>query len=62
MIRFLLRILGLWLVALALVALVIDATGSIAASAWVFSAPLPSARSLLSGASINNRVIISGEG
>ncbi|MAA99589.1 MAG: hypothetical protein CMN86_15045 [Stappia sp.] len=37
MIRFLLRILGLWLVALALVALVIDATGSIAASAWVFT-------------------------
>jgi hypothetical protein len=31
MIRFVLRTLGLWLVALALVALVIDATASIAA-------------------------------
>ena len=30
--------------------------------AWVYTAPLPSARSYLSGASINNRVIISGEG
>lgn len=37
MIRFVLRILGLWLVALALVALVIDATASIAASALVFT-------------------------
>ena len=31
------------------------------ASAWVYTAPLPSARVGLSGASINNRVIISGE-
>ena len=34
---------------------------SAGASAWVYTAPLPSARSYLSGASINNRVIISGE-
>ena len=31
------------------------------AEAWVFTAPLPSARETLAGASINNRVIISGE-
>ena len=31
------------------------------ASAWVYTAPLPSARERLAGASINNRVIISGE-
>ena len=31
------------------------------ASAWVYTAPLPSARVGLSGASINNRVIVSGE-
>ena len=31
------------------------------ASAWVYTAPLPSARDTLAGASINNRVIISGE-
>lgn len=29
--------LGLWLIALALVALVLDATGSIAAAGWVFT-------------------------
>ena len=34
---------------------------TIGASAWVYTAPLPSARVGLSGASINNRVIISGE-
>ena len=31
------------------------------AMAWVYTDPLPSARDRLSGASINNRVIISGE-
>ena len=34
---------------------------SAGASAWVYTAPLPSARDTLAGASINNRVIISGE-
>ena len=34
---------------------------SAGASAWVYTAPLPSARYYLAGASINNRVIISGE-
>ena len=34
---------------------------SAGASAWVYTAPLPSARMGLRGASINNRVIISGE-
>ena len=34
---------------------------SAGASAWVYTAPLPSARSGLSAASINNRVIVSGE-
>ena len=34
---------------------------SAGASAWVYTDPLPSARRGLSGASINNRVIISGE-
>ena len=33
---------------------------SAGASAWVYTAPLPSARETLAGASINNRVIISG--
>ena len=31
------------------------------ASAWVYTAPLPSFRIGLSGASINNRIIVSGE-
>ncbi|WP_417770303.1 hypothetical protein [Stappia sp.] len=34
MLRLILRLIGLWLVAVALVALVIDGTSSIAASAW----------------------------
>ena len=34
---------------------------SAGASAWVYTDPLPSARRGLSGASISNRVIISGE-
>ena len=34
---------------------------TIGASAWVYTAPLPSARDTLAGASINNMVIISGE-
>ena len=29
--------------------------------AWVYSAPLPSPRDYLSGASINNKIIVSGE-
>ena len=29
--------------------------------AWVYTAPLPFARSYLSGASINNKIIVSGE-
>lgn len=37
MIRFLVRLVGLWLVALALVALVVDGTSSIAAMRWVFT-------------------------
>jgi hypothetical protein len=37
MIRLLLRLLGLWFIAMALVALVVDGTSSIAASAWTFT-------------------------
>ena len=36
-------------------------TPIINSTSWVYTAPLPSARFFLTGASINNRVIISGE-
>jgi hypothetical protein len=52
MIRLLLRLLGLWFIAMALVALVVDGTSSIAASAWTFT-PIGKYWFDLSPASIN---------